>query len=415
MTAMLPCLLAAACVLLGPASPYVDDPPGGATPSAQENRSAPSRAAAIEQAQAEKATTLHPYEPGRAERALDTVEDLLLSGQLRIHPFFESAYAGGGFTLGAGYLSRPSAYSTLDLRGSITLSGYKRIEAAFVAPRLLNRRASLTLIGGWREATEVGFYGTGTANTSADDRANYSFDQPYGSATIDLWPVRRLLFLGGGVEVSTWNQGAGSGAAPSVDEIYTADTLQGLGANPTYVHTQGTLAIDSRPSAGYARRGGYWGATLHDFHDTDGLYGFRRTDYEIIQHIPILRETWVLSLRGRAELASATGAQTIPFFMLPALGGGSSLRGFASWRFRDLNSLLLQAEWRVIANRFLDMALFYDAGRVAARRSDLTDGPLKSDYGVGFRLHGPYATPLRVELAKSNEGLAIVFSAKAAF
>jgi hypothetical protein len=69
----------------------------------------------------------------------------------------------------------------------------------------------------------------------------------------------------------------------------------------------------------------------------------------------------------------------------------------------------------VIVNRFLDMALFYDAGRVAARRSDLTSGPLKSDYGVGFRLHGPYATPLRVELAKSNEGLAIVFSAKAAF
>lgn len=32
--------------------------------------------------------------------------------------------------------------------------------------------------------------------------------------------------------------------------------------------------------------------------------------------------------------------------MLPSVGGGSSLRGFASWRFRDRNSLLLQAEWR---------------------------------------------------------------------
>ena len=63
--------------------------------------------------------------------------------------------------------------------------------------------------------------------------------------------------------------------------------------------------------------------------------------------------------------------------MLPALGGGSSLRGFSSWRFRDLNSLLLQAEWRVLANRFLDMALFYDAGRVSARRSDLRVGPLE--------------------------------------
>jgi hypothetical protein len=386
----------------------------GAPARAQEAAPPAGRAAAIERAQAEKATRLHPYEPGTAERVLDTVEDLLAEGQLRFHPFFESAYAGGGFTLGAGYLRHVSAYNTIDLRGSITLSGYKRIEAAFVAPRIFNRRGALTVIGGWREATEVGFYGIGLTNTSADDRANYSFEQPYGSATLDVRPLRRLQ-VGGGVEVSTWDQGAGGGSAPSVDDVYTADTLAGLGASPTYVHTHATIALDSRPAAGYARRGGRLGVTVHDFHDTDGVHGFRRTDYEVIHHVPILRETWVLSLHARAELADATGAQTIPFFMLPALGGGSSLRGFASWRFRDLNSLLLQAEWRVMVNRFMDMALFYDAGRVAARRSDLTDGPLKCDYGLGFRLHGPYATPLRVELARSNEGVAIVFSAKAAF
>ena len=101
--------------------------------------------------------------------------------------------------------------------------------------------------------------------------------------------------------------------------------------------------------------------------------------------------------------------------MLPALGGGSSLRGFASWRFRDRHSLLLQAEWRVLVNNFFDMALFYDAGKVTARRADLTLEDLKNDFGIGFRLHGPAATPLRIELAKSNEGLVIVFSSKASF
>ena len=35
---------------------------------------------------------------------------------------------------------------------------------------------------------------------------------------------------------------------------------------------------------------------------------------------------------------------------------------------------------------------------------------LKDDFGVGLRFHGPFATPLRVELAKSREGLAFVFS-----
>ena len=94
----------------------------------------------------------------------------------------------------------------------------------------------------------------------------------------------------------------------------------------------------------------------------------------------------------------------MPFFMLPALGGGSTLRGFSTPRFRDRNSLLLQAKWRIIANRFFDTALFYDAGKVSARRRiSIFDG-LKSDFGFGVRFHGPSATPLRIELAKGREG-----------
>lgn len=385
-----------------------------ASAAAQEDTAASSRTARIEQAQAQKALDLHPYQPGKVEALLDTVEASLFTGRIHVHPFFDSAYAGGGFTLGAGYSTHVSSYNIVDVRGSYTVKGYKRFEGAFLAPRLLDRRASLTLIGGWREATQVGFYGTGV-NTSKDDRANYQFDEPYGSAVLDVWPTRKLLLIRGGVEVFTRNQGPGDGSAPSVDEVYTADTLPGLGASPTYVHSQATVGLDSRMSPGYARRGGFYGVTFHDFRDNDRRFGFRQTDYEAIQHIPVLRDTWVLSLHGRLELANAGSDQTIPFFMLPALGGGSSLRGFTSWRFRDANSLLLQAEWRVLVNRFVDLGLFYDAGRVAARRSDLTDAPLKSDYGLGLRLHGPLATPLRIELARGNEGIALVFSAKAAF
>ncbi len=384
--------------------------------AAQDIPSAPAtRAAVIEQAQSTKATQLRPYQPNKVEAIMNGVEDALLTGRIKVHPFFDSAYAGGGFTLGAGYATHVSAYNVIDLRGSITFSGYKRLEAAFMAPRLFHRRAVFNAVGGWREATQVGFYGTGTENTSVDDRVNYSFKQPYASAMLEVRPARNMLVLGGGLEVSEWQQGAGGGSAPSVEEVYTPAQLAGLGSSPTYLHSQATIALESRASALYARRGGYYGISFHDFRDTDDALGFRRTDYEAIQHVPILRETWVLSLHGRLELANAAHDQTIPFFMLPALGGGSSLRGFSSWRFRDVNSLLLQAEWRVLANRFLDMAFFYDAGRVSAQRSDLTSGPLKSDYGLGFRLHSALNTPLRIEFAKSNEGLALVFSSKAAF
>jgi len=389
---------------------------GSAAPAAAQSDAPESgRAAGIEQAQAEKSLNLHPFKPGKVEEIFDGVEASMLTGQLHVHPFFDSAYPGGGFTLGAGYASHVSPYNVLDVRGSFTLKGYTRAEAAFLAPRLFDRRGALTLIGGWREATQVGYYGTGTEHTSVHDRTNYQFDEPYGSAMLDVWPTRKLLLIRGGVDLFTRNQGPGKGEAPSVDEKYTADTLPGLGASPTYVHSQATVGIDSRTSPGYSRSGGFYRVTFHDYRDTDRRFGFRQTEYEAIQHIPILRDTWVLSLHGRLELANAAHDQTIPFFMLPALGGGSSLRGFSSWRFRDLNSLLVQADWRVLANRFLDLALLYDAGRVAARRSDLTNAPLKSDYGIGLRFHGPLTTPLRIEFARSNEGLALVFSAKAAF
>ncbi len=384
--------------------------------AAQDDTTVPGgRAAEIEQAQSDKAQHLHVFEPNKVEMFLDQLEQTLLSGGVHVHPFFDSALAGGGFTLGAGYGRHVSSYNIVDIRGSFTFKGYKRIEAAFMAPRLFERRGSLVLIGGWREATQVGFYGVGSETTSKNDRANYSFKQPYGSAVLDVWPARKLLLLRGAVDVAKWDVGAGKGDEPSVDQVYTPATLPGLGATPTYVHSQGTLALDSRPSAGYARRGGYYGISFSDYHDQDGLYGFRQTDYEAIQHVPLLRDAWVLSFRGELQLANAANNQTVPYFMLPALGGGSSLRGFSSWRFRDLNSLLLQAEWRVLANRFLDMAVLYDAGRVASRRSDLTTAPLKSDYGLGFRFHGPMTTPLRIEFVKSNEGLALVFSSKAAF
>ena len=388
---------------------------GGVARAQSPPAGADTRAGRLTAQQQEKARLLQPYEPNKAEVLVRKLEEQFITGALHWHPFFQSAYAGGGFTLGAGYATHVGSYNTIDFRGSYTFSGYKRIETEYVAPRLFGRRGTLSVIGGWREATSVGFYGIGTSNTSSDDRTNYSFRQPYGSATLDVRPTRRVVLLSGGLEYSQWDQGPGEGTAPSVDEVYTPATLSGLGAKVTYLHTQGTAALDWRTSAGYSRRGGYYGATIHDYADADDVYSFRQVDYDVIQHLPIFRDAFVLSLHGRVETTYDEDGQAIPFFMLPALGGGSSLRGFTSWRFRDRHSLLLQAEWRVLVNSFFDVAIFVDAGKVTARRSDLDLEHLKTDYGIGFRMHGPAATPLRIELAKSNEGLALVFTAQAAF
>ena len=372
------------------------------------------REAAIEQAQAEKSKTLHPYVVTTAERLMGRVSNILSGTTRKWHPFFGSAYAGGGFTFGAGYAQYLSPYSFVDMRGSLTVAGYKRAEAEFVSPRLFHRRGSLSLLGGWREATQVAFYGLGM-DTTKDRRLNYSFQQPYASALLTLRPTRRLLLLRGGLELTQWKEQPGEGVFPSVDTVFTRGTLPGLGQTVNYVHSQGTVGFDWRTSPGYSRRGGFYGVTYHDYHDRDEVSGFQQVDYEAIQHFPILREAWVISLHGLATTTSTGDNQRVPFFMLPSLGSGSTLRGYSSWRFRDRNSLLLQAEWRIMVNRFLDTAVFYDAGKVTARTADLDFDDLKSDYGFGVRFHGLFNTPLRVELARGNEGLRFVFTTSPVF
>jgi hypothetical protein len=387
---------------------------GAATNAVAQQPEPATREAAIEQEQAEKAKTLHPYVPTKAEAVVNRLQEIMVGGVPHWHPFLNNAYSGGGFALGLGYAHHLSSYSFLDVRGSYSIKSYKRIEAEYVAPRLFSRRGELTLLGGWREAPQVGFYGLGMS-TSKADRTNYEFRQPHGSATLALWPTRRYLMLRGGLELSRWSLDSGEGAFPSTDTVYTPATLPGLGTKTTYVHSQGTVAFDWRTSPGYSRRGGYYGVTLHDYNDRDKEFGFQQVNYEVIQHVPILREAWVISLHGLVQTAFNKDGQQIPFFMLPSVGGGSSLRGYSSWRFRDENSLVVQAEWRIMVNRYFDTAVFYDAGKVTSRRSDLDFDGLKSDYGFGVRFHSPVSTPLRIEVARSPEGTAIIFAAGAIF
>jgi hypothetical protein len=372
------------------------------------------RQAVIEQAQREKVKTLHAPVPSQGERIMAKAESILTTVGRGWYPFFDSGYTGGGFALGPGYRLYLSPYTLLDARASYSVRSYKLAEVEVTAPHLFHRRGKLSILGGWRDATQVGFYGLGT-DSSKDDRTNYGFEQPYASALLTVEPARKYLLLRGGVEWTRWKEQPGQGAHPSIETVYAPAALPGIGAEPTYVHLQGTVGLDWRTARDYTRRGGFYGVTLHDYADSDEHFGFRRVDYELIQHVPVLREAWVLSFRGRVITTYDKTDQQIPFFLLPAIGGGSTLRGYDSFRFRDRNSLLLQAEWRIMASRFLDTAVFYDAAKVTAQRSDLDFSSLKTDFGFGVRFHGPFTTPFRVDLARSREGLVVVFASSAAF
>ena len=202
--------------------------------------------------QQEKATQLKPYEPNKAELWVKKLEEQFLTGSLHWHPFFTSAYAGGGFTLGAGYLTHVGSYNTIDFRGSWTPSGLSARgdgvhRAASVRPareavgrrrlaqghagRLLRLRHGGDLVGRSRQLRVHAALRRGHARLPADARHRRAQRR------------RRVLAVGP------------AGRRGHASRRWTRSTppseLPGLGEKVTYLHAHGTAAIDWRTSEGY--------------------------------------------------------------------------------------------------------------------------------------------------------------------
>jgi outer membrane protein assembly factor BamA len=154
-----------------------------------------------------------------------------------------------------------------------------------------------------------------------------------------------------------------------------------------------------------------------DFHERENdLYTFQALEAEVRQLIPIMRANWVIALRGVATITDFGDSDSVPFFLLPSIGGGSSVRGYQDFRFRDRNRVVFNAELRWTPARIVDMAIFYDAGKVTERREDLDFNHLKDSFGIGMRLIGVNGYVFRVEAAHSKENnVRLIFSAGGVF
>jgi hypothetical protein len=370
------------------------------------------RADEIAARQREKAANLSTYEPNKAEAFLLAIEENFASPPSGFYPEFSSIYQGGGFTLGAGYRRFFARNAVWNLRGLYSIKNYKQVEMGARTPWFTNGRWTVDTRVGWLDAPQVAYYGLGMADGAT--RANTNLQQTYATALAEFRPTRWTRLIGEAA-YDDYTTKSGKGSAPSIETIYNESNTPGLLADPAFLRTAGTAAIDWRPAAGYARKGGYYGVTLTNYADRDDIYSFKQMEGLIVQHLPILRENWVISLRGRVQ--SVLGDEdVVPYFLLPQLGSGRTLRGYESGRFRDRHSLLTSAEFRWIPNRTgLDIALFYDDGKVTSRREDLDFDSLKSDWGIGARFHGAGTTVLRIEGAKGTDGWRLVVSTGAAF
>jgi hypothetical protein len=125
--------------------------------------------------------------------------------------------------------------------------------------------------------------------------------------------------------------------------------------------------------------------------------------------VPISRESSAFVGQANFELnRERHGSDPIPFYMLPHIGGSSTLRGFALDRFYGRNVALLSLEYRYRIHPFIQVIPFFDEGQIFDRTEDLAWLNWHRNYGLGFRFRSTSgATFLRLEYGRSSEGYEI--------
>ena len=357
--------------------------------------------------QAEKAKVVHPYRQNRFERRLLELEERGgLAIQRGLFVAFGDIKSGSGIALGPAYGKIFDNGTTVIAKGVYSVRNFKLLQVSALSAPLAGGRLTLSGRARWQDAPKVALYALGQQAPQAHTDYAETMSEVSGQTSLQAFPFVRLA-AGTGIEVFNTHEADD----PLVGQVaFTRQTLPGLGADPNYLHSFALAAIDTRDGLSYSRSGSLLQATLHDYRQqNDGPYSFRRIDAIAQQLIPILHGNWVIDLTLRVATTSADDGETVPFFLTPRLGGGRGLRGFPSYRFRDRHSILFIGEYRWYVQEYVDMGVYYEAGKVTSRRSELDFDGLKSNVGIGIRFHTPRATVLRLELARSHENVRFIF------
>ncbi len=357
-----------------------------------------------------------PYEASAPQRPLPVLD----SGGTGLFPYLESVYDGGGFTLGGGYRFFYGPRAEWDVKGLYSVRHYKLVEVATTSAGHAGGRAILRARAGWRDAPQVGYYGVGM-NTFDEDRVNFRLQQSYAGGSA-IWLATKRVVVAGSSDFENFTMKPGRGDAPSIEFFGPPMSAPGLGTSPAFVHSTATASYDSRDGRAIATTGGYYGASLHSYIGMGDAESFGRLDVQALRHFRF-HNRLVVSGRGRLESTLGEGTD-VPYFLLPSVGSGATLRAYDTRRFRGPHTVLgtlevrwLYREWDIRLLRGevgLELAAFYDVGEAALSPGDLFDAPAQ-DVGIGARVHWRNTTPARVEIAKGSEGWRVVFAGLAPF
>lgn len=423
---MLGALLCLLALLAAPAALAQDVPD-------EEKESGSSRAEILREERAEKEEHLsEPEEPWLKEASLWVEENQVVLDFPDVYfyglrPVFGGLRSGAGYTGGLRFAPlREESNTMLAVEGLVSQRLYWAVQGVVG----YETGAFFTYgFGRYRHLPQEPFYGIG-ANASGRE-SNFTWDEGLAGGLAGV-SLNRRVFVGATGAYQSNRLGEGTDEnQPTLSEAidrYGPVTGYDPSAAEPYVETDYVIGgafieLDFRDIAYNVRYGsrfapnwrGRRGLSLDAEH---GVYaaasvqrhqplggpdslGYNRYEVDLQQFVPLRHGFQVLALRQFVSIADGD----VPFYKMPTLGGGRSLRGFDTFRFRDRNAALLNAEFRWNVWVRLDMALFLDAGYAFEGVDEIQLEDAELGYGVGFRyLTSKGNVAARADIAYSRQG-----------
>lgn len=328
-----------------------------------------------------------------------------------LSPLFGTIISGSGLSTGFQYRQTDIGGTGLDLasRGAFSYRGYEMYDLQFGDTR--ERRNGFFMFADlrYRDLPREDFYGVGP-DSVASNRSDFRLNDRFFGGTVGyrFTPWLRAAARAGYLDV---NLGRGTDDRfPDVEDRFSERTAPGLSRHPDFLQLHSALFIDYRDVPGNPHNGGVIGLSFSRFDDRGGQeFEFNRFALEARQFIPLFSPQRVLALRFYTSKSEPDSNGRVPFFLQETLGGSSLLRGFDTFRFRDENLLYVSAEYRFEPALWLELAAFYDAGKVFPNWSDFNFSGLRTVWGGGIRLKSEESVILRLDVGRSNEEVKFTF------
>ncbi|MDA2923186.1 BamA/TamA family outer membrane protein [Acidobacteria bacterium AH-259-L09] len=305
---------------------------------------------------------------------------------------------GAGFGSGATYTLHTGEQQTLQFLGRASFKDYQEFDAQWTSAIGWSK---LVLEASYQWRPQENFYGLGMQSLK-EQRTNFALRQSWTGLHWELAPTKRLRW---GSEYKLAWLSALRGRNPrlsSPDEFFP--NLPGFGTG-VRLQTVG-LYFD----ADFLQSEYKWGGSAHlGASYQDGLRSsklqYSRYEIQLEGRMPVAAGRSVLIGQANIELnRERPGSDPVPFYLLPHVGGSSTLRGFALDRFYGKNLALLALEYRYRIHPNFQVLFYFDEGQIFNRTSDLAWLNWHRNYGIGLRMLSQGGTALRIEYGWSHEG-----------